>query len=359
MKFSKKVYLSIFLVIIIVCSGIIIGIRFQNKYDYWPTNGWKMRDGVDLGMNMDLIEEGIDKLAKTGTQAVLIIKDGYIIREEYFDNLYSEFQHNIFSVTKSFTSTLIGIAHDNGIIPSLDEKLLEILDEYSVENLDSNKKNITIQDLLEMRSGLPWSEVEPFTVSNIKNNYMQMTTSANWVQYVLDLKMDATPGEKWTYNTGGSHLLAAILDDYISVPTLQFAKENLFDKLGIPMINVSWTLDPQGIISGGSSLYLHIRDMAKLGLLYLRNGLWEDTQILTKSWIEAATNTITDFGGGVGYGLQWWTDPLNDYYYAAGYRGQYVIVKPDDRLITVFISDDATYPQLSIFNHYIMSAVSD
>ena len=289
---------------------------------------------------------------------MLVVHNGYLIFERYFTPILYDVDntHIIYSCTKSVTSALIGIALDNGYIDNTSQLLVDFFPDLYIDNLDSRKETITLEDILTMTSGLEWDEErydEP-------NDYFGMTDSDNWVQYVLNKTMVADPGTAFYYNTGESHLLSAIINRTTGMTTLAFAIQNLFEPLGITAH--PWLVDPQGIHFGGSALALRPRDMAKFGYLYLNNGTWDGEQIVSSDWVATSTNEhVTIYGGTFSYGYQWWINSPSDYYCARGYQGQYIFVVPEEDLVVVFSSDmDDIYISMDfLVTDYIVPAVQD
>jgi hypothetical protein len=164
----------------------------------------------------------------------------------------------------------------------------------------------------------------------------QMMKSQDWVQFVLDRPMSQTPGTKFRYNSGGSHLLSATIWQTTHKPPLEFAQDNLFRPLGIS--EVYWPADSTGINFGGSWLELTLPDMAKFGYLYLQQGVWDGQVIVPAAWVEASTSSKIETGYmDYQYGYQWWVDPTGGYH-ARGYGGQYIFVVPEQNMVVVFAS---------------------
>jgi CubicO group peptidase (beta-lactamase class C family) len=187
--------------------------------------------------------------------------------------------HLVNSVTKAVVSTLVGIAYQQGKTGPLDSSVISFFPELSAATVDPRKKAITLQNLLNSDSGLRWQE--PLT-DEVPESMIQMERSPNWVNFVLDQPMAQAPGAGFNYDSGAWHLLSAILSRKTGVDTLAFAKQELFAPLGIT--EVAWRRDPQGIPIGGYGLFLHPRDMAKIGYLYLHGGQWADRQLLPAQW---------------------------------------------------------------------------
>jgi CubicO group peptidase (beta-lactamase class C family) len=261
-----------------------------------------------------------------------IIYQNESIRFEYYRNSKMKLKlHKINSVTKSIVSALYGIAIEQGFI----EHIYIPIGSY-FKNLDECKKQITLQHLLTMTSGLQWP------------GNPAMIPTRNWVQFILAQPVIYPPGMHMKYSCGNSHLLSAILQKATGMDTHSFAKKYLFEPLGID--NCSWHKDAQGIAIGGFSITMKTEDLLKLGLLYLHNGLMNDKQLIPSKWITESTTTKIP-AGNRGYGYHWWLLEKEDgpgrTFYAMGMAGQYILVNQEQQLVVVFtssIDDDASRP---------------
>ncbi|MFW9968184.1 MAG: serine hydrolase domain-containing protein [Candidatus Thorarchaeota archaeon] len=349
--------------LLLVSTGLLQSPAFaiaQVTRDYWPTEDWRTSLPEEQGVNGSKLESAADFIIDSGARvrSMLVIYNGYLIFERYFmPALYDvDDTHIIYSCTKSVTSSLIGIAIDKGYIDNTSQLLVDFFPDVYIDNLDSRKESITLEHVLTMTSGLEWDEEsydEP-------NDYFGMTNSENWVQYVLNKTMVADPGTTFYYNTGGSHLLSAIINRTTGMSTLDFASEHLFGPLGITAH--PWVFDPQGIYFGGSALALRPRDMAKFGYLFLNQGEWDGEQIVSPDWIATSTDShVTIYGGTFSYGYQWWINSPSGYYSARGYQGQLIFVVPEEDLVVVFTSDmdEVVISTDAILETYIIPAVQD
>jgi hypothetical protein len=186
---------------------------------------------------------------------------------------------------------------------------------------------------------------------------MQMMGSPDWVQFMLNLPMEYKPGKKFVYNSGGVHLLSAIVRKATGQSSLEFAQSHLFKPLGIS--DIIWPMDPQGVSNTGwGNVRMKPHDMAKLGYLYLKNGLWEGKQVLSSSWISEATQTQVKRQGGDGYGYLWWINQDNSYS-ALGRGGQCIYVLPEKNSIIVMTGGGLPWATLRFPNQYILPAVRD
>jgi CubicO group peptidase (beta-lactamase class C family) len=307
------------------------------------------------------LDEYIDE-AYLGNPIVssLVIKNGYLVHETYYEPSYGRGMNdtrNIYSCTKSVTSTLIGIAISHGNL-SLDDYLIDFFPNLTIANLDVRKSAVTVEHLLTMSSGLPWDEWS-HGYNHPDNDWYRMTTSENWVEFVINRPMDYAPGEQWVYNTGGSHLLSAILTQATNMTAQDYAETYLFGPLGIT--DYIWARDPQGLNNGGSSLHLRPRDMAKIGFLFLNNGTWNGEQIVPADWVNQASDLQVTFSGARGYGYQWWvygpiSTPQTACYSARGYLGQFIYVFPEMNMVVVFTADSHVIEDFYYLENYILPA---
>jgi CubicO group peptidase (beta-lactamase class C family) len=327
--------------------------------DYWPTDDWQTATPTSQGMNPTMLTQMEQNIAAQpwgfALRSILIIRHGYLVYENYLSvpdrvNLSS----NIYSCSKSVSSALIGIAINQGFL-SLDDRLVDIFSHLTIDNLDSRKEAITVEHLLTMTSGLPWDEWS-YPYSNPNNDWQRMTTRSNWVEFVINRPMDFAPGTNWVYNTGGSHLLSAIVHQTTGTPTLSFAESNLFSPLGIT--DYYWSHDPQGNVNGGSALQLRARDMAKFGFLYLHNGTWDGQQIVPASWVAASTASHATVDSITEYGYQWWIHPDLGAYAAHGYLNQHIYVIPNQDMVVVFTARSTAFNPSYLLSEYILPSAS-
>lgn len=335
-------------------------ITTKAQIDYWPTSS-PGTQRVDLTLLNEICEDNSHIL-----HSLVVIRHGKLVFEKYFgdsNHLYTkDSKHILFSATKSFTSTLVGIAIDKGFIRSVNQYVLDFFPEYNFSNVDSRKRNLTLKHLLTMTSGLTWHE-EPSN-DDLRRMYFNLDS----VQYVLDKPMATEPGEYYRYNSGASHLLSAIIQKTTGKTTENFALQYLFKPLGIEESDIIWMADSNGNSYGGIGLFLTPRNMAKLGQLYLDKGLWKGKpvigrQIIRNQWIAASSKDqiegILFYGGaspvGIysGYGYQWWISEDLNSYTAMGYQGQMIFVHPPKDLVIVLTA------RASLPLDYIIEGVID
>jgi len=358
---KKLAYILIALVVLSLaagCSGL------GETSEYWPTEGWRTSTPEKQDMDsakLDEVIEYIESMDKRGMpiNSVLVVRHGHIVLEEYPQPDYDQdTAEDIRSTTKSFASALIGIAIEEGFIDGIEQKMVDLFPERTIENLDSPKESITLEHILTMKAGLEWNEWK-YSYTDDRNDYLKAIYSDDLVQYVLDLPMMEDPGVRWNYNGGTSDLLSALITEATGYDTLGFAQEFLFGPLGIS--DVSWSRDRHGMYYAGYGLHLTARDMAKFGYLYLHNGTWDGEQIVPADFVAESVKTHSFFSEFSGYGYQsWWTLPQSGVYYAAGLYGQRIYVVPDLDLVVVFtasitIADPEPRMREMVFD-YIMAA---
>jgi CubicO group peptidase (beta-lactamase class C family) len=295
---------------------------------YWPTDGWRTSSPEEQGMDGEKLAQMLESVKEQGLNlhSLLVIRHGYLVSETYFQNYDAERKHELYSITKSFVATLVGIAIDQGVISGVNQKVTGFFPDKTFENNDDHKAAMRLEDVLTMTTGLDWEEGDLA--------YGELYRSRDWVKHMLDKRMSEAPGSHFNYCSGCSHLLSAIVQKQTGMSTQEFAEKYLFKPLGIE--RYSWSSDAEGIAIGGWGLQMAPRDMAKLGYLYLHGGNWDGQQIVSSAWIEEATRQhVETEDEGYGYGYQWWTYSPLGAYAAIGMGGQTVIVAPDLDLIVV------------------------
>ena len=237
---------------------------------------------------------------------------------------------NVKSVSKSVVSTLVGIAIERRLIPSVRQPIATYFPELARDE-DPRKRRVTIEDLLTMRSGL---------ITTSFDNYGAWVSSRNWVEYVLRRPMVADPGEDMEYSTGNTHLLSAILTKATKQSTWAFAQQQLGAPLGFTVSR--WPRDPQGIYFGGNDMLLSPGQMLSIGQLYLDRGRAGSRQIVPSAWVDASCTGLgrSRFNPDQTYGYGWWSRDFagRQGCFAWGYGGQYIIVFRESNLVVVTTS---------------------
>ena len=308
----------------------------------WPTTAWSKAKPEAVGMKSALLKEAEQIYPRIFPSAysLIVIRHGKIVSESYFHGQTAETSNHIYSITKTFSATLLGIAAKQGWIQGVHQRVADLLPEYPIH---PKLAALTLEDVLTHRSGVKSNR----TVSDIS--------------LFLKDEPQSVPGKVFEYNNYAPNLITALLDrlakkgvagDATDVPAL--AKKYLFGPLGI---NVSeWNKGPKGVPDGGNGLYMRSRDLARLGYLMLRDGYWEDKQLLPNGWIKEATQLRAEFDREKGYGYLNWVRNRSDIikmgavdqkvkgYFAYGHRGQFIGVYPELDLLVITMADasDAT-----------------
>jgi CubicO group peptidase (beta-lactamase class C family) len=297
------------------------------------SDGWKTTTPEEEGIDSAALAEMFDfvRELEIPVHSVQIARHGRLLLDAYFYPYRAGMRHDVASVTKSITSSLVGIAIDKGFIRDVHEPVISFFTSRSVASLDARKRAMTLEHLLTMQAG--WDcGLEPNEA-----RLFEMRRTADWPQFMLDLTMVAEPGRRWAYCSGNCHLLSAILTQRTRTNALAFARRELFRPLGIE--DIMWAADGHGNNHGWGDLQLHPRDMAKLGQLFLQRGRWHDRQILSEAWIREATRAHVERTiNRDHYGYFWWVKG-NDYpgmFEAVGRGGQRINIWPAKDLIIVF-----------------------
>ena len=320
----------------------------------WSTGGWQTSTPESQGMDSQILEAMLETVQNQNynIDSITIIRNGTLVLEAAVYPYSQDSKHIIHSCTKSIVSILIGIALDQGFIEGVQTPVLEFFPDRTASNLDSDKEALTLENLLTMTSGFKCRDSYLYRWSGLND----MRGSDDWVQFMLDLPMEETPGTKFEYCNGASFLLSAIITETTGLSSNEFAEINLFAPLGIT--DLSWPTNPQGINIGWGELRMLPIDMAKIGYLYLGGGVWDGEQIVPTAWVEDSTRKHISATLEDGYGYQWWVDD-SGMYLALGYAGQFIFVVPEKELVVVFTSDlsdsDFYLPQ-NLLNDYIIPA---
>ncbi len=316
-------------------------------------DGWTVTNASSLDVNTGILETVVQNIIDGAEDfqyidALVIIKDGQLLLDEQFKSALDFTDdwsgnrdldlHILNSVTKSFNSTLVGIAIDQQLIPDVDVLVHDYFQEkFPIQNWDELKANVTLKNWLTMRHGYLWDEWN-ITYLDPTNLNSQMNNAVDPVQFLLDRPMETTPGTTFAYSTGVSYGIGKIVQKSSGMDIHQFMEQYLFTPLQITDYDY-WALDGQ--LHTGSALYLSIRDMAKLGQLFLDKGLWNGTRIVSEAWVDEATQRYVD-NGNWGYGYQWWmrqfqvNGQILDCFYADGFGGQYIFVFPEINAVIAF-----------------------
>jgi CubicO group peptidase (beta-lactamase class C family) len=311
--------------------------------DYTPLSGddWEVSTPEQEGLDPMLVAALYHNAADVETiNGLLVVKNGKLIAEDYFNGGSVNRKHRLQSVTKSYTSALVGLALQNGCLSSLDQKMIEFFPELADEIKDPRKKEITIREMLQMRAGYAWEESTAELFDLMYSGFRPSN--------LVDVPLAYDPGTDMKYSNLTSHLLGIIVARACDTDLKSFAQEHLFRQLDVEVGR--WIADWEGYYNGHADMHFSPRDMAKFGLLYLNDGEYEGKQIISPDWVHDSLQTYSedawDYRIGknfddVGYGYQWWSVRAGDHHYnlAWGHGGQQIAVLDDLNMVVIVIAD--------------------
>jgi CubicO group peptidase (beta-lactamase class C family) len=331
MRVFERIAIVVFLAVL---ASTAIGVSAAAQQEEWPTQGWRRSSPEAQGMDSKVLAEAFDEIRRRqiAIHSLTVVRNGYLVLDAYFWPFQDKLLHDMASVTKSVTATLVGIAIGQHKVNGVTQPVTEVLGVPTTANLDSRKKRMTVEHLLTMTSGLDCQQQQG------EITLTQMRGSPDWIGFMLDLPMVAEPGGVYGYCSGGMHLLSGITTKATGVSALAFARRALFAPLGIG--DSAWPSDAQGISHGWGDLHLQPRDMAKIGYLWLRGGQWENRQLVPADWMRAAVQVHSHPGAspgpGYGYGLWIYPDRNPPIFEGLGRGGQRISVVPAKNLVVVF-----------------------
>ena len=313
--------------------------------EYAPQEGggWAVSAPEDHGLDPDAVAELYWRAGqRESIYSLLVVKDGYLVAEDYFNAGGPDQLALIQSATKSITGALVGIAIDEGCLPGVDEPMMTYFPEHAQRLQDPRKNDITVQQLLQHRAGYQWEESSEELLELLYEGFLPNNLALTTVPLVRD------PGTGHDYSNLSSHLLSVIVSRACDTDLLDFANVHLFGPLGIEP--GEWTKEWEGYRWGGGELHLRARDMARFGQLYLDGGGYEGQQVVPASWIEDSWQPYTEgaWSNKVGnnfdrtaYGYQWWIIDAgpHTYYLAWGHGGQQIAVLPELDMVVVVTAD--------------------
>lgn len=265
----------------------------------------------------------------TTMHSVMVLRHGKVLAEGWWKPQTPDTPHVLWSLSKSFTSTAVGLAIDEGKL-SLDDEVVKFFPDDLPENPSAHLKNMRVRDLLSMSTG---HETEP-----------RLTKDTPWVKAFLAHPVKFKPGTHFQYNTPATYMCSAIVQKATGKTVLDYLQPKLFDPLGIA--KPRWDASPQDVTIGGYGLFLNTEGIAKFGQLYLQKGKWEGKQVIPAKWVEAATARQTSNGSNPksdwdqGYGYQFWRC-RHGAFRGDGKDGQFCLVLPEQDAVVAITADTA------------------
>lgn len=283
----------------------------------------------------------------------MLLRHGQVAAEGWWGPYTPELPHMLFSLSKSFTSTAIGMAVHEGII-TLDDAVVSFFPDDLPGDVSEHLAAMQIRHLLMMGTGHDQDTMDALIAAE----------DGNWVRAFLELPVPHVPGTHFLYNTGATYMLSAILQKASGQSLIDYLNPRLFEPLGIQ--NPTWDICPRGINTGGYGLNVTTEDIAKFGQLYLQKGLWNDVRIIDEEWInEATSKQISNGDGGdsdwaQGYGYQFWRC-RHGIYRGDGAFGQFCIVMPEQDAVVAITSGTGDMQVIlnSVWDHLLPGFLSD
>lgn len=300
-------------------------------------DGWSVSSLHAQNMDSTVINSlYLDAEILKNLYSLLIVKNGYLIAEKYFNGMTVNDAARTASVTKSIVSALAGIALRENFITGPDQKLKDFFPETDWESTDPRKSEITVEQILQMRSGYPWEEVYGYLET--------LTGSSNWIPFLTQFPLLNDPGTKFGYSNFTAHIMGIIIARSTKQSLLSFAEEYLFDEMGISI--PYWPKDGNGYYYGSGDIEMTPRSLAKFGQLYLNGGVWNDVQFIPHEWVNSTFKVYSSSTYGreiltnirtLKYGYLWWsgTSGSHQIWFAWGHGGQMITIIPDLSMVVV------------------------
>jgi CubicO group peptidase (beta-lactamase class C family) len=310
-------------------------------YTPLPGDDWQVSTPEEQNLDPALVAELYRNAAELDTlYGLLVIKNGYLIAEDYFNGGSVGSKTLLQSVSKSYISALVGIALEQGCLSSLDQKMVDFFPEAAGKISDPRKEQITIREMLQMRSGYPDEETD--------QAYLDALYWGEYLPLIVDFPLVSDPGTKFDYSNLTFSWLAIILSRACGTDLKSYAQEHLFQPMDTEV--GKWLQDRDGHYIGSGGIHLTARDAAKFGLLYLNDGEYEGNQIISSAWVHDSLRTYSEkarnYGMGfsfrdLGYGYGWWTARAGEhsFSFAWGHGGQLIVLLDELNMIIVTTAD--------------------
>lgn len=309
--------------------------------DYTPLPGddWQTSTAEEQGLDPMLVATLYHDAAELETlYSLLVVKDGFLVAEDYFNEGSLEQKALLQSAAKSIMSALVGIALDQDCLSGVDQKMIDYFPDYADQIEDPQKQQITIRDMLQMRAGFPAEESDPAL--------WKAVWSGDYVHHLVDFPLTSDPGTAFQYSNLTAHWLGVIVARACDSDLKSFGQQHLFDPLGGEIGD--WRKDLDGYNWAAGEIHLSARDAAKFGLLYLNDGQVDGKQIVPPDWVHDSLQTYSEHAydnigrfKDIGYGYQWWSAMVDDrpVNFAWGHGGQLIVLSDELDMVVVVTAD--------------------
>lgn len=314
------------------------------EYTPLPGADWAVSTPAEQGLDPMLVAAlYLDAAELENLYSVLVIKNGHLIAERYFNEGAVDQHSLVQSVSKSYISALVGIALDQGCLSGVDQKMMEFFPEFADQITDPRKMQITIQDLLQMRAGYPWEESDPAL--------WEALMAGDNLPYIVGFPLISDPGTVFHYSNLSSYILGVIVARACDADLWSYGQEHLLSPMGSG-VGV-WYQDQYDYYH--SLFEFTPRDMARFGLLYLHDGEYEGKQVVSADWVRESLHRYSEginsagivsgeagyYFRDIGYGYQWWSASVDDYRFdfAWGHGGQFIVLLDELDMIIVVTSN--------------------
>ena len=318
----------------------------------WPTGEWELSTPEEQGMDGARLQAVAEYVEKPEGGAVVITRHGRLVWEDYWGGWDENRTDISYSMAKSFTSALVGIAIAEGRVESVDQPAADFVEEWR----GTDKEEITLRHLLTLTSGLEWTE----GYSGV-NDVTNMATSEDQAAYVLARPLAVQPGTRVLYSTGDPEVFSRVLLVATGMEAEDYAREKIFNVIGMP--KATWLKDAKGHTTTYCCIFTTAREFARFGYLYLRGGLWEDRQVVPAEWVEESTRTQEELYPTHGYGFLWHVPTFADVpgrvFDAEGIETKYIYVVPDLDIVAVRLGAADNNWDGNTFLGLIAKAVTD
>lgn len=334
--------LAIFILTLLAgCDSSAPSIEDFESIDYRPLPGddWQISTPEEQGLEPMLVAELYHDAAELETlYGLLVVKNGYLIAEDYFNEGSVGQKALLQSAAKSITSALVGLALEQGCLSSVEQKMIDFFPDFADRIVDPRKREITLRDMLQMRAGYPPEESD--------QALWEAVWSGDYVHLVADFPLTSDPGTEFQYSNLTAHWLGIIVARACDTDLKSFGQEHLFDPLGSEIGD--WKKDLDGYNWAAGEIHVSARDAAKFGMLFLNDGQFEGNQIVPADWVrdslqtysEDAYDNVGEFRD-IGYGYQWWSAKVGDHEvnFAWGHGGQLIVLLDDLNMVVVVTAD--------------------